>query len=131
MRLGLLSLSTGNCSERYRAKRNSDKACLFGISPRFVENDSTDPARSARRLTTGILSTYYVRGGLPVHSGSLCALKRVAAKAEHARYGATQGIRISLASGLYRAEATDAAGPSSCKGWGDIITSQSEDEELG
>jgi hypothetical protein len=38
---------------------------------------------------------------------SLCALKRVAAKAEHARYGATQGIRISVASGLYRAEATD------------------------
>jgi hypothetical protein len=38
---------------------------------------------------------------------SLCALKRVAAKAEHARYGATQGIRITLASGLYRAEATD------------------------
>jgi len=38
---------------------------------------------------------------------SLCALKRIAAKAEHARYGATQGIRITLASGLYRAEATD------------------------
>jgi DNA polymerase III sliding clamp (beta) subunit (PCNA family) len=38
---------------------------------------------------------------------SLCALKRVAAKAEHARFGATQGIRIALASGLYRAEATD------------------------
>jgi hypothetical protein len=38
---------------------------------------------------------------------SLCALKRVAAKAEHSRYGATQGIRITLASGLYRAEATD------------------------
>jgi len=38
---------------------------------------------------------------------SLCALKRVAAKAEHARYGATTGIRITLASGLYRAEATD------------------------
>jgi hypothetical protein len=38
---------------------------------------------------------------------SLCALKRVAAKAEHARCGATQGIRITLASGLYRAEATD------------------------
>jgi len=38
---------------------------------------------------------------------SLCALKRVAAKAEHARYGATTGIRVTLASGLYRAEATD------------------------
>ena len=38
---------------------------------------------------------------------SLCALKRVAAKSEHARFGATQGIRIALASGLYRAEATD------------------------
>jgi hypothetical protein len=38
---------------------------------------------------------------------SLCALKRVAAKAEHARFGATQGIRIALRSGLYRAEATD------------------------
>ena len=38
---------------------------------------------------------------------SLCALKRVAAKAEHARYAATQGIRIALASGVYRAEATD------------------------
>src|SRR5262245_41993461 len=38
---------------------------------------------------------------------SLCALKRVAAKAEHHRYGATQGIRIALTAGLYRAEATD------------------------
>ena len=38
---------------------------------------------------------------------SLCALKRVAAKADHARFGATQGIRIALASGVYRAEATD------------------------
>src|SRR5687767_10719735 len=38
---------------------------------------------------------------------SLCALKRVAAKSEHARFGATQGIRITLAPGLYRAEATD------------------------
>jgi hypothetical protein len=38
---------------------------------------------------------------------SLCALKRVAAKAEHARFGATQGIRITSTSGLYRAEATD------------------------
>ncbi len=38
---------------------------------------------------------------------SLCALKSVAAKVEHARFGATQGIRIPLASGLYRAEATD------------------------
>jgi hypothetical protein len=27
---------------------------------------------------------------------SLCALKRVAAKAEHARFGATQGIRIAM-----------------------------------
>jgi hypothetical protein len=38
---------------------------------------------------------------------SLCALKRVAAKTEHARFGATQGIRIALAKGLFRAEATD------------------------
>src|SRR5262245_57163907 len=38
---------------------------------------------------------------------SLCALKRVAAKSEHARFGATQGIRIALRSGLCRAEATD------------------------
>jgi hypothetical protein len=38
---------------------------------------------------------------------SVCALKRVAAKSEHARFGATQGIRIILAPGLYRAEATD------------------------
>ncbi|MCI0742183.1 MAG: hypothetical protein L0Y72_24380 [Gemmataceae bacterium] len=38
---------------------------------------------------------------------SLCALKRVAAKAEHAEFGATMGIRIGLASGLFRAEATD------------------------
>ena len=38
---------------------------------------------------------------------SLCALKRVAAKSEHARFGATTGIRIALASGLYRAEARD------------------------
>jgi hypothetical protein len=38
---------------------------------------------------------------------SLCALKHVAAKAEHARFGATQGIRIALRSGLYRAEASD------------------------
>src|SRR5262249_31991635 len=38
---------------------------------------------------------------------SLCALKRVAAKAEHHRFGAPQGIRIALESGLYRAEATD------------------------
>jgi hypothetical protein len=38
---------------------------------------------------------------------SLSALKRVAAKAKHARYGATTGIRITLASGVYRAEATD------------------------
>jgi hypothetical protein len=42
---------------------------------------------------------------------SLCALKRVAARQEHARYGATQGIRITLASGLYRAEATDGRMP--------------------
>ena len=38
---------------------------------------------------------------------SLCALKRVAAKADHPRFAATQGIRIALASGMYRAEATD------------------------
>jgi hypothetical protein len=38
---------------------------------------------------------------------SLCALKRVAAKTEHHRFGATQGIRIAVAAGLYRAEATD------------------------
>jgi hypothetical protein len=38
---------------------------------------------------------------------SLCALKRVAARYEHAKFGATQGIRIALRSGLYRAEATD------------------------
>src|SRR5262245_1202644 len=38
---------------------------------------------------------------------SLCALKRVAAKSEHVKFGATQGIRITLAPGLYRAEATD------------------------
>src|SRR5262245_760459 len=33
---------------------------------------------------------------------SLCALKRVAAKSEHARFGATKGIRIASRSGLYR-----------------------------
>jgi hypothetical protein len=39
---------------------------------------------------------------------SLCALKRVAAKEGHARFHAfTQGIRIALAAGVYRAEATD------------------------
>jgi hypothetical protein len=38
---------------------------------------------------------------------SLCALNRVAAKSEHHRFGATQGIRIAVAAGLYRAEATD------------------------
>ena len=38
---------------------------------------------------------------------SLCALKRVAAKSEPIRFGATQGIRIAVAAGLYRAEATD------------------------
>jgi hypothetical protein len=38
---------------------------------------------------------------------SLCALKRVAAKADHPRFSATQGIRIALACGMYRAEATD------------------------
>ena len=38
---------------------------------------------------------------------SLCALKRVAAKAEHSTFGATQGIRLSVAAGVYRAEATD------------------------
>jgi hypothetical protein len=31
---------------------------------------------------------------------SLCALKRVAAKTEHHKFGATQGIRIAVASGL-------------------------------
>jgi hypothetical protein len=36
---------------------------------------------------------------------SLSALTRVAAKAEHARFGTTQGICIALRSGLYRAEA--------------------------
>jgi hypothetical protein len=30
----------------------------------------------------------------------LCALKRVGAEAEHARFGATQGIRIALRSPL-------------------------------
>jgi hypothetical protein len=38
---------------------------------------------------------------------SLCALKRVAAKTEHSRFGATTGIRIAVASGLFRAEACD------------------------
>ncbi|HYV34649.1 MAG TPA: hypothetical protein VE988_03030 [Gemmataceae bacterium] len=38
---------------------------------------------------------------------SLCALKRVTAKADHPRFAATQGIRIALACGMYRAEATD------------------------
>ena len=38
---------------------------------------------------------------------SLCALKRVAAKTEHHKFGATQGIRIAVSAGLYRAEATD------------------------
>ena len=38
---------------------------------------------------------------------SLCALKRVAAKTEHPKFGATQGIRIAVAAGLYRAEACD------------------------
>ena len=38
---------------------------------------------------------------------SLCALKRVVVKSEHARFGATTGIRIALTSGLYRAEARD------------------------
>src|SRR6266850_388664 len=38
---------------------------------------------------------------------SLCALKRVAAKTEHHKFGATQGIRFAVAAGLYRAEATD------------------------
>jgi hypothetical protein len=40
---------------------------------------------------------------------SPCALKRVAAKADHPRFAATQGIRIALACGIYRAEATGAA----------------------
>ena len=38
---------------------------------------------------------------------SLCALKRVAAKADQPRFAATQGIRIALTSGLFHAEATD------------------------
>ena len=38
---------------------------------------------------------------------SLCALDGVAAKADHPRFAATQGIRIALACGMYRAEATD------------------------
>jgi hypothetical protein len=38
---------------------------------------------------------------------SLCALKRVVTKTEHSRFGATQGIRIAVASGLFRAEACD------------------------
>lgn len=38
---------------------------------------------------------------------SLCALKRVVAKSEHNQFGATQGIRITVAQGLYRAEACD------------------------
>jgi len=38
---------------------------------------------------------------------SLCALKRVAAKVEHSRFGATTGIRIVLIPGLFRAEACD------------------------
>jgi len=38
---------------------------------------------------------------------SLCALKRVAAKVEHSRFGATTGIRILLIPGLFRAEACD------------------------
>jgi hypothetical protein len=38
---------------------------------------------------------------------SLCALKRVAAKGDHPRFSATQGIRIAEACGMYRAEATD------------------------
>src|SRR5947209_8247731 len=38
---------------------------------------------------------------------SLCALKRIAAKTEHCRFGATMGIRIALAPGLFRAEACD------------------------
>jgi hypothetical protein len=38
---------------------------------------------------------------------SLCALRRIAAKEQNSRFAATQGIRIALASGVYRAEATD------------------------
>lgn len=38
---------------------------------------------------------------------TLCALRRVVAKNGHARFGATQGIRVWSANGMYRAEATD------------------------
>ncbi|HYV36612.1 MAG TPA: hypothetical protein VE988_12950 [Gemmataceae bacterium] len=38
---------------------------------------------------------------------SLCALKRVAAKADHLRLAATQGVRIAEAGCLYRADGTD------------------------
>lgn len=38
---------------------------------------------------------------------SLCALKRMVAKSEHARFGATTGIHLWTADGMYRAEATD------------------------
>ena len=38
---------------------------------------------------------------------ALCALKRLVARTEHARYGATTGIHFWTADGMYRAEATD------------------------
>jgi hypothetical protein len=38
---------------------------------------------------------------------SLCALKRVTAKQEHARFGATTGIRFEVKDGVLRVEATD------------------------
>jgi hypothetical protein len=38
---------------------------------------------------------------------SLCALKRVTAKVEHTRFGATTGIRFEVKEGVLRVEATD------------------------
>src|SRR5262245_32752932 len=38
---------------------------------------------------------------------SLCAVKRIASKSEHALSTATQGIRIPAKAGMYRAEAAD------------------------
>jgi hypothetical protein len=65
-----------------------------------------EPARSAAWLLASTLLPRRTAMLLFIPR-SLCALKRVAAKAEHHRFGATQGIRIALRSGLYRAEATD------------------------
>jgi hypothetical protein len=48
---------------------------------------------------------------------SLCALKRVAAKAEHSRFGATMGIRIAGLRGCTGRRRPMAAAPSLCKGW--------------